>query len=226
MRDGPSRIEQRLIHFGDIAARHWGDVRSARPRDDEPRNYFATHDVGPGDWLLGAGDVEAAVAAHRNIDFADIAAEESPWPVFPLAAQSFQSVPSQFAAYVELIRERLRKGHRVMIVCDNNGQVMRLDELLRAHERPAMALEQSDRFTRRPDSGLAAAPEVQLAIGELHEGFHCPPAEVFIVTDREIFGRYKRRHIYRRGFRGKAVASPTEIKRGDYVVHMSTASGY
>ncbi|MCE5231533.1 transcription-repair coupling factor [bacterium] len=225
VRDGPTRIEQRMIHFGDIAARHWNDIHRTRPREDEPPNFFAAHDFEPGDWLLSSADIEEAIARHRNIDFADLAAEETDWPVFPLATQSFQSIPSQFAAYVELIRERLRKNHRVMIVCDNNGQVMRLDELLREHEIPAMALDQADRFTRVPDTAMTPCPEVQLAIGELHEGFHCPAAGMFVVTDREIFGRYKRRHIYRRGFKGKAVTSPTEIKRGDYVVHMEHGIG-
>ncbi|MEN6624938.1 MAG: transcription-repair coupling factor [Candidatus Sumerlaeia bacterium] len=225
VRDGPSRIEQRMIHFNDIAAKHWGDVQASRPKEDEPRNFFQAHPFEPADWLLGEGDVDDAIEPLRKIDFADLAPDETDWPVFPLATQSFAAIPSQFAAYAELIRERLRKGHRVVIVCDNNGQVMRIEELLRENEIPAMALDQADRFTHVPDSAMTPWPEVLLAIGELHEGFHCPPAGVFIVTDREIFGRYKRRHIYRRGFRGKAVTAATEIKRGDYVVHMEHGIG-
>ncbi len=227
VRDHPSRIEQRMIRFGQIAERHAEDVRaSGRASGEEGPNFFAAHEIEPDQWLLGRAEAEAALLARRHVDIDDLPPEDEAAPAFfDLGAQSFQSLPAQFAAFVDLFRERLRKGHRVMIVCDNNGQVMRLDELLREQEIPAIALGEADRHSALPADADDPCPQVLLAVGELHEGFHAPAAGVLVVTDREIFGRYKRRHIYRRAFRGKAMASPTEIKRGDFVVHVEHGIG-
>ena len=138
---------------------------------------------------------------------------------------SFETVPSQFTEYLGIIRERLRKGHWVAIVCDNNGQVMRLDELLRENEVSAAVLDGEVSRSALPASPTEPCPDVMLLTGELHEGFQAQGAGLFIVTDREIFGRYKRRHIYRKAYRGRAIANPAEIQRGDYVVHMQHGIG-
>ena len=45
------------------------------------------------------------------------------------------------------------------------------------------------------------------------------------LTDREIFGRYKRRHTYRRLYKGMPIAAAGEIQRGDYVVHVEHGIG-
>jgi transcription-repair coupling factor (superfamily II helicase) len=137
-----------------------------------------------------------------------------------IPTQSFEAIPSQFPQYLGLFRERLRKGHWIVIACDNNGQVARLDELLRENEIPAASLDDAMAAGSLPRAAGDDARVVMLAIGQLHEGFHCPQAGVFVVTDREIFGRYKRRHVYRKVSRGKAFANPNEIERGDFVVHV------
>ncbi len=239
VRDGASRLEQRLVRFGEVADRHFDDVHKAahphRRADDEPPNFFAVHDaIKPGDWVLTPAAAREAIDPHRRVDLASLDSEEDELPpsgdgrpvrTFSVGTQSFQALPAQFMNYAELFRERLRKGNRVIVVCDNNGQVMRLDELLREQEIPALAIEEADRHTPLPPHAQAPGTEVILTIGELHEGFHSPQAGVLLVTDREIFGRYKRRHVYRRPFRGKPLASPTEIKRGDFVVHMEHGIG-
>ncbi|MCL5269108.1 MAG: transcription-repair coupling factor [bacterium] len=148
--------------------------------------------------------------------------------VFEIGAMAFESIPSQFPEYLGLFRERLRKGHWVAIVCDNNGQLMRLDELLRENELSAAVLDGDP--AAAPPIGLPRdpadpCPDILLMTGDLHEGFHCPRAGVMIVTDREIFGRYRRRHVYRKVYHGRPIANPAEINRGDFVVHVEHGIG-
>jgi transcription-repair coupling factor (superfamily II helicase) len=234
--DGPSRIEQRLLHFDDTATRHWNDIQ--KPREHDAANFFVEHRLTPGAWLLSALQAREAIAGFRTISLATISADDdASLELTPTHAvkkisvnmHSFESIPSQFTEYVGLIRERQRKGHWVIIVCDNNGQVLRLDELLREQEVSALPVTQDSNpgliRNALPMGAQAEGRDVILCIGELHEGFYSNDAGLFVVTDREIFGRYKKRHIYRKAFRGKPVANPAEIQRGDYVVHMEHGIG-
>ena len=150
---------------------------------------------------------------------------KSPDLNFPIGTMSFETIPSQFPEYLGIIRDRLRKGHWIAVICDNNGQVMRLDELFREAEISAVILDKDVSRASLPAAPDAPCHDVLLMTGELHEGFQAPGAGLFMVTDREIFGRYKRRHIYRKAFRGRAIANPAEIQRGDYVVHMQHGIG-
>ena len=52
-----------------------------------------------------------------------------------------------------------------------------------------------------------------------------PSVGLIFLTDREMFGRYKKRHIFRRFYKGIPVVSADEIKRGDYVVHIDHGIG-
>ena len=235
--DGPFRTEQRLLHFEETVDRHWRDIHKAR-EDSEP-NPLVTQSIDRGRWILDAGQVKDWLGRFQHVDLADMGSDiddelvgdrhdpASP-AVFTLTAQSFETIPAQFAEYMGMFRERLRRGHWVVVVCDNNGQVMRLDEMFRENEISAVALVGDEDVQTRyalPADPMDGCPDVLLCVGELHEGFHDPHAGVFIVTDREIFGRYKRRHIYRRTVRGKSLANPSEIQRGDYVVHIEHGIG-
>ncbi|MBN1475370.1 hypothetical protein JXA47_01310, partial [Candidatus Sumerlaeota bacterium] len=60
----------------------------------------------------------------------------TPWCVPPrditFTTTAFESIKPDLDTYIESIRTRRREGALVVIACDNNGQVMRLVELLRA----------------------------------------------------------------------------------------------
>ena len=227
--DGPTRLRQRLTRFGEIAHRHWEDLQKHRGGDEEHANALIELGIQPDEWLLTEDEIWPALEQFQTVTLADLSADTSATPdeaVISLGTQSFDTIPAQFTEYLGLIRERLRKGHRVAIVCDNNGQVMRLDELLRENEVSAVMLDSADaQAAGLPTRHDDPCHDVLLTIGQLHEGFHQPTAGVFVVTDREMFGRYKRRHIYRKAHHGRPVANPAEIHRGDFVVHVEHGIG-
>jgi transcription-repair coupling factor (superfamily II helicase) len=72
---------------------------------------------------------------------------------------------------------------------------------------------------------LEGYPEVLLTIGALSHGFVVPEAHLMAITDREVFGRYKRRHVYRKIYKGTAIKSIEEVQRGDFVVHVEHGIG-
>ena len=109
-----------------------------------------------------------------------------------------------FGSDLEMLRTRLRelaRDNRVLIMCDNKGQAMRLSELLGE-----------------------ASTDVALEVGSLEKGFALPDAGLVVYTDHDIFDRYRRRR--RRKFRsGAPISSFEALTQGDYVVHINHGVG-
>jgi transcription-repair coupling factor (superfamily II helicase) len=103
-----------------------------------------------------------------------------------------------FTRNLDLVRGFLAdlhaKGEEIHVLCDNQGQRDRLDELLGA--TPA-----------RLDVGLVA------------HGFTCAEARLALLTDHEIFERYRRRVRRRKRTGGLSLAELDALDPGDHVVH-------
>lgn len=140
---------------------------------------------------------------------------------------SFQDVRPSLDYYLDVLKTRQAKGYHINVVCDNEGQLQRFDELLREREVSA-AIFINGKLSAGAILKAGTSDELRdivLSIGELHEGFMMPDARLLFITDREIFGRYKRRHVYRRIYKGEPVSAPSEFRRGDYVVHVEHGIG-
>src|SRR5437762_2138224 len=83
---------------------------------------------------------------------------------------------------------------RAVILCDNPGQRDRLFELL-------------------GDTGAT------LGVGLISAGFTLKGAALAILTDHEIFARYRRRRRRLKRSGGLSIAELSALKLGDYVVH-------
>ncbi|MCG6988936.1 MAG: transcription-repair coupling factor [Gemmatimonadetes bacterium] len=105
------------------------------------------------------------------------------------------------------LREGAARGRETLLLCDNDGQLQRLEEILGGAERiPA---------------------GTRLAIGALAAGFELPTATppLRVLNDHEIFRRSRRLRRTRR-FRGAvALESLAQLAPGDYVVHMDHGVG-
>lgn len=104
------------------------------------------------------------------------------------------------------LREGAAQGHRTVILCDNDGQVQRLEDILGEGVR---------------------LPGLSLGVGSLAGGFLLPLCHppLRVLTDHEIFRR-PRRLRRRRAFRGAAaLESLAQLSPGDYVVHMDHGVG-
>ncbi|HXV86553.1 MAG TPA: transcription-repair coupling factor [Gemmatimonadales bacterium] len=100
---------------------------------------------------------------------------------------------------------RLARRMAVLVLCDNEGQLERLEELLSQPE------------AGRPPDGLT------LAIGALHGGFTLPGLAV--LTDHEIFRRTRRLRRERRYRAAITAPSARALTPGDYVVHLDHGIG-
>jgi transcription-repair coupling factor (superfamily II helicase) len=106
----------------------------------------------------------------------------------------------------EVLKTAAARGERTLILCDNQGQLERLQELL---------------------DELKVARTVELGIGSLTGGFFLADGEppFRVLTDHEIFRRSRRIRRKRRFRGGAALESVAALKPGDYVVHMDHGIG-
>jgi len=112
-----------------------------------------------------------------------------------------------FGSNLELLGKRLRaleaKRQQVFILCGTEGQRARLKEML-------------------GDS----AEKARVEVGSLASGFAFDEVKLQVLTEHEIFGRYRRRRRLRQ-YRGAGgpVGTPEGLGVGDYVVHINHGIG-
>ncbi|HWJ22137.1 MAG TPA: transcription-repair coupling factor, partial [Gemmatimonadaceae bacterium] len=110
---------------------------------------------------------------------------------------------------VKQLRRMVRDGVPTLILCDNEGQVERLEELL--------------------DEGERSRSPAVLAIGVLDGGFVIPPGTaggpgLRVLTDHQVFRR-ERRIRRARKYAGGAAIDTLTLKPGDFVVHLEHGVG-
>jgi len=110
--------------------------------------------------------------------------------------------PERVERDIRRLRSMLSGNQPSLILCDNEGQLERLDELL---------------------SEGAGRPNTTLAIGALDGGFVMRSLRV--LTDHEIFRRARRIRRSRRYRQAATGAATGQLQAGDYVVHLDHGIG-
>ncbi|MFB3882090.1 MAG: transcription-repair coupling factor [Armatimonadota bacterium] len=138
----------------------------------------------------------------------------------PATRVSISSQPmEEFAADIPHLAVELRRwqqaGNRVLIA---TRQADRLIELLDEAGIGNMVRESQD---------IAPKPgQIVISSRPLNEGFKLPAASLIALTDRETFGwRRVRRIIRRRAAEGIPIGSLSDLREGDYVVHINHGVG-
>ncbi|HET8622420.1 MAG TPA: transcription-repair coupling factor [Gemmatimonadales bacterium] len=111
--------------------------------------------------------------------------------------------PDRIDRDLNRLRILLHGSPPALILCDNEGQLERLEELL--------------------DDGARRGASAQLAIGALDGGFVMPSLRV--LTDHEIFRRARRLRRSRRYRQAAPSAATGTLSAGDYVVHLDHGIG-
>ena len=126
------------------------------------------------------------------------------------------------AEFFRQLRQWQDEAWSILVFCNNQGEIERLQELLAADAQTATG------DSRPPAAGPAVALDKIIFLeGRLARGFTFPEAKLAVLSDAEIFGRYQRNLPRRvRGpQRGSQHLRRTEInfndlEDGDYVVHL------
>ncbi len=115
---------------------------------------------------------------------------------------------AQRKAFFEQIHRWLRTAHQVQVFCNTEGERQRFGELW------------TEYGLGKPGKGL------RLLAGSLSRGFSIESAHLIVVTDAEIYGRYKisrprrLKSAHAQAMRSVFEVDFTEFEEGDYVVHL------
>ncbi len=147
--------------------------------------------------------LETGAPLFASLDAFRPLAERAPEP--PIAE-------AQRREFFQQLHRWLRQDYAVHVFCNNDGERQRFEEIWR-------------------ESGMAAESRLLSQLGSLARGFICGEAKLVVVTDAEIFGRYKIQRP-RRQKSAHALASRsaldidfTDLEEGDLVVHLQHGIG-
>ncbi|MCX8091236.1 MAG: transcription-repair coupling factor [Verrucomicrobiae bacterium] len=136
------------------------------------------------------------------------------WRPLPERPPELQVAEAQRRGFFAQLHRWLRQGYAVEVFCNNQGERQRFEEIWR-------------------EFGLEGEParRPQAQIGSLARGFLCEAAKLVVVTDAEIFGRYRVQRPRRLKLPGAATTRSvldldfTELEAGDLVVHLQHGIG-
>ena len=173
---------------------------------------------------LEAPNSELRTPQFQNLDAYRPLAERAP---------ELQIAEAQRREFFNQLHRWLRQGYAVHVFCNNDGERQRFDEIW---AEQGFGVGQASRLSpsenkSKPENGdrLEACPT--LNIGTLARGFLCDEAKLVVVTDAEIFGRYKIQRPRRlKSPHALATRSAldidfTELEEGDLVVHLQYGIG-
>ncbi|HMB68226.1 MAG TPA: DEAD/DEAH box helicase, partial [bacterium] len=115
---------------------------------------------------------------------------------------SQETFHGNFAVLRERLRGLLEQGNEVHLLCDNQGQLSRLEEML---------------------EDLVGS--IRLAIAPLRNGFSLPSRALVVLTDHELFARTARRYRAFRHGGGAPIHDYATLRKGDFVVHVDHGIG-
>jgi transcription-repair coupling factor (superfamily II helicase) len=133
----------------------------------------------------------------------------------------FKTPPSFYSKIEQLVDEldsRLRSGWTIILAVRLKEKARRLREILREYGiSSSLSLEATD---NPPEPQT-----VRVEVSDLETGMEWPPGKLLILTEIEIYGRTKKRFQARFSEEGIKRSSFTDLKAGDYVVHISHGIG-
>jgi len=141
---------------------------------------------------------------------------------------------------VQRFEELLHERHLDCLAIPSGDRRARAFQAPSAISPQPSGISREQKETQHPTSGIQNQPSespvsklathnsklrIVLTVGPLRGGFVLPEARLLFLTDREVFGRYKHRHLYRKLYRGTPIGSLADIQRGDFVVHVDHGIG-
>jgi len=134
-----------------------------------------------------------------------------------VGAQGLPSFQGKVGLLVQELGRWRRQGYRIILMAADSG---RLEAL-----RQNLASEGVEVAARQDLSSLPPPGQVTVVPGHLRQGFSWPQAKLVILGDAELYGPVRRPRRPKTPRVGGKITSFTDLKEGDYVVHVNHGIG-
>lgn len=134
-----------------------------------------------------------------------------------LVTKAMNSYNNSFEALVSDLKRFAKNSYSVILLSASRTRAQRLAEDLRDGGINAFYSENTEREV--------APKEVMVTYGRLRQGFEYPLIKYAVISEADIFTERHRKKKRKTKFEGSHIASFTELKIGDYVVHSSHGLG-
>ena len=127
------------------------------------------------------------------------------------------SYQGHFDLLIQDIKSWRKRKYKIVLLTPNRGQGERLKELF---EEKDLEIPLKEKFSVSEDF-----PPLLISLGDLRRGFVFHEVKQVLITDEDIFKRYRERRQRWVGEEEKKIERWTELRGGDYVVHIDHGIG-
>ncbi len=160
--------------------------------------------------IFGIEDMIPAICSRSLImiseigkhEYFSIIEDEDKISEFDLQIESLERLSGGFEHAFEELLYLAETGNKITVYCNNAAEQARLSELLL-------------------EKGQGLANKINLTLGTVTQGFYIKEARQVITSDQQILGRRQLRRAVRKKTTSTPIASFTDLRPGDYVVHLS-----
>ena len=164
--------------------------------------------------VLGISELTALLNRRRCIALSMLEMRPGNWEIAGSFGQSVQGIASYNGSF-ELLQQDLEKyrkrKYRLIVLSGSHTRAKRLAEELRDRGLPAF-------YTDDKDIELKSG-QIAVMYGHASRGFEYPMIRFAVIAESDIFGAKKKPRKKQVRYTGEKIASFSDLKVGDYVVH-------
>ena len=171
--------------------------------------------------FINSSDLEAVIWARKPWSLSLLAKTPkgtSPGHTLTLPVKSAPAIHSKIETLAEEFGNWLKNNQTLILAVSVKDKARRLREVLR--EQGIVSILVGDGVEPELIPGT-----VRIETLDLESGFEWIPGKILILTESEIYGRQKKRYQARFQQEGIKISSFTDLKVGDFVVHINHGIG-
>ena len=169
--------------------------------------------------VFGMSEVLRKVNAFSGIAFSTLESKNRGFTIrktYGIHVTGVNPYHNSFELLTRDLKRLKRTGYRVVLLCRSVSRAKRLAEDLRDYDLHS--------FYSEDPSREVMPGELMVTYGHVTNGYEYPLLKFMVISERDIFGRPKRKKRRRHGG-GKKLESFSQLKVGDYVVHENHGIG-
>jgi len=171
--------------------------------------------------FFALGDLEREIQKRKPWSMSLLANNPKGYTVEEVITLPFRTPPSFHSKTEQLANEisrRLKSNHVFVLAVSTADKARRLKEVLREQGITSTLIISENEADILPRT-------VRIHVADLETGFEWPDQKLVVLSEVELYGRQKKRYLSRFRQEGAKIHSFTDLKIGDYVVHVNHGIG-